>query len=599
MAPVLPSLSRAAHRDVVDVVPAGIRGALIVGSGREGERAGGADGEVAPVASPERPRIRQTGLLLRVARAEGGEHAVVVLVHGERVVTHGDAAARREGDVRGFVHVGDGDAQRDAVAQTVGVRSGHNDLVRTPRLVVELDVGSQSSGGRVRDGESVRVTPTERVGELFAVRVGGGDGGDDRRRAVVLRHLLGVRGGRKRRRPAGDDLENAVRASAVRCGEVERAPAAQHGGPEAPVGTVELGHDHLADEPPGRGELEDPERPGLERGDREPAAPLLPVGAVEEDAAAGRQRRVAGRPPGLDRVGELHEVGHGNGLVVAGYRIPSVVAARGQQVDLVVHRRPVLDRPHLVRAGAASEALRIAVAVGVDARRGGERVPGRADARRRIDAEHLPAQRAEVLRDRPGCSVSRRDPEEPLRAEAQPATVVDAGCGDGPDEGIRDTRGRGVVRVHGPGDHLHDAPGVRLAGVEPPVGGESGIYEDRHQSGLPAHEQVAEVRRHGLDRAAGEPGLERSATLREQHRPVGSEGEIPGNAEAGDERDDGDPGRALTRADGLARFGLDALARALSVRVGRTGPDVHPLVSALRRVACAATGHAGPGGLVR
>ena len=118
-----------------------------------------------------------------------------------------------------------------------------------------------------------------------------------------------------------------------------------------------------------------------------------PLRAVEERRAAGGQRRLARRPHGRDGARD-RRVGHRHALVVAAAAVgvPAVVAARLQQVHLVVPVRAVLDGEHLPGARADGQPLHVAVPQGPDLTLAGGRV----------DAQHLAAQR-------PGsCGRSRR-----------------------------------------------------------------------------------------------------------------------------------------------------------------------------------------------
>ena len=141
-------------------------------------------------------------------------------------------------------------------------------------------------------------------------------GEDDRRR--LDRWLC--RGG-------SDDPQDPVPATAVRGGHVQGAVGTEHRRAEPAVRAIEFGYDNLTHEGAVRGELEEPQPAVYERGHRQPSLPAAPLLALEEDAATGGKRRIARRPPGLDGVGELREVGHRDVLVVAGHRVPAVVAA--------------------------------------------------------------------------------------------------------------------------------------------------------------------------------------------------------------------------------------------------------------------------------
>ena len=123
--------------------------------------------------------------------------------------------------------------------------------------------------------------------------------------------------------------------------------------------------------------------------------------------------------------------------------------------------------------------------------------------------------------------------------------------------------------------------GVALAGVEPPVGGETRIDRDSHQPGLSPGEQVAEVGIDGLNRAVGNSTAQHARPLGEQHRPIGREGDVPGDGQAGDKG--GDP--EIGRGNLVTAYALRLLEGTLRVVVGRRGSQVQALVGAGRRVA--------------
>ena len=117
---------------------------------------------------------------------------------------------------------------------------------------------------------------------------------------------------------------------------------------------------------------------------------------------------------------------------------------------------------------------------------------------------------------------------------------------------------------------------MSLARVEPSVGGEARIDDDPHQPALARADQVAEVGSDGLDRAVREPAAEHSRPLREQHRPVGRERDVPRDRQTGDQRDDGEGRRGGSGADRVVRHCDSPLAGAVTIGVGRPGPDVSP-----------------------
>ena len=73
------------------------------------------------------------------------------------------------------------------------------------------------------------------------------------------------------------------------------------------------------------GQEQDPA--GLEAGHRERAVEGAPLVAVHEPAAGRREGRVARAPAGLELLAGQGLVGHRDRLVVAGHRVPAVVAA--------------------------------------------------------------------------------------------------------------------------------------------------------------------------------------------------------------------------------------------------------------------------------
>ena len=121
-------------------------------------------------------------------------------------------------------------------------------------------------------------------------------------------------------------------------------------------------------------------------------------------------------------------VGHRDGLVVARDRVPAVVAAGDEPVDLVVAEAAVLHRPQGA-VGPLGEALHVAVAVRPHepacAARRRERVVGHRGARPPVDAQHLAAQRVEVARVRAHGGVAGADEERvAVAVEQQPAAAV-------------------------------------------------------------------------------------------------------------------------------------------------------------------------------
>ena len=272
----------------------------------------------------------------------------------------------------------------------------------------------------------------------------------------------------------------------------------------------------------------------------------------------------------------------------------------------------MLDRPHLPRTGPQGQALRVAVTVRID-QRSQERVVRGRGARQGVHPQYLPAERVQVLRDGPdSLGVAGGDPQIAIGAEAQAAAVVVVHPRDVPDKGIIGSGGRGVGRVYRPGDHLYHGAGTLLADVDPPVVDEVGIDFEPHHPTVFIGIQVAEVGRHGLERAIGEPaaqsfgGVRRGVLVRmaipfgEQHRPVGSEGDPPGISQAGHQRLDRQFRAGLPRADHLIPLHLGGLPGALTVGVARPGSQIlSPDAVRGRVVGLGRSVDVGPVGLVR
>jgi len=115
----------------------------------------------------------------------------------------------------------------------------------------------------------------------------------------------------------------------------------------------------------GRIQGEDKEFGALQRRDHQGAVQRAPLLAGEEHGGAGGFGGLAGLPLGGHGVGEAGEVGHRDRLVVAGGvgaapgRVPAIVGARLEQVQLIVLVRPVLDGEHLAGARPDRHALQL------------------------------------------------------------------------------------------------------------------------------------------------------------------------------------------------------------------------------------------------
>ena len=179
--------------------------------------------------------------------------------------------------------------------------------------------------------------PAQRVSQRVVVEIAGYNSGNNRRGASVLRHLLSVSIGRELRWLARADPEYLVVTAAIRGGEIQGSIRTKYRSPQPTIGMVEFARNDLTHKVTGSSELKDSQRPVRQRRHCQSPVPRTPLVTIEEDAAAGSQSWFPRRPPGLNGVGELHEVGHGSVYVVVGDWIPAVVAARDQQVDLVVN----------------------------------------------------------------------------------------------------------------------------------------------------------------------------------------------------------------------------------------------------------------------
>ena len=200
-----------------------------------------------------------------------------------------------------------------------------------------------------------------------------------------------------------------------------------------------------------------------------------------------------GAPPRVDLPARQRLVGHRHRLVVAGHRVPPVVAAVLEQVDLVVAVGAVLDRPQDAVA-ALGEALDVAVAVGDDVpllgvggvdvagcRARGRRSsgPGAASCRPArsgpaglvpIAASPVPTLSAPVSRS----MSSRQPPWRPLltgRPASRTWGLVTRVC-------------CALIRQATTRTSRAGRREAALAGVDPPVVGEVRVDGDRHQPGL-------------------------------------------------------------------------------------------------------------------
>ena len=196
------------------------------------------------------------------------------------------------------------------------VRVGEFELVRLDALAGLEVVGEDTVGGAV----AVLADP-----QRFAVA--------PQARRVAVGRVEVFDGGRC----LGHDPQYPVASTAVRGGHVERSVGAHHRSPKPTVVPVQLRYGELTHERPVFGEFEHAQGPGLQRGHCQPPLPRTPRASLQEGGAACGEGWVTGRPPGCDGVGELRQVGHRDGLVVAGHGMPAVVAARHEQVDFVVY----------------------------------------------------------------------------------------------------------------------------------------------------------------------------------------------------------------------------------------------------------------------
>ena len=246
----------------------------------------------------------------------------------------------------------------------------------------------------------------------------------------------------------------------------------------------------------------------------------------------------------------------------------------------------VLHQPDLLGAGPEGQSLRIAVPVGVDGRLLGrivgidEGIVGRALAGLRIHPQQLAGQRVAILRRARQVAVAGRDPQILVRAEANPTTHVPAESTEWnvADQRVRDSHGTEILRIDRPCDHLDLAPSAQT-GVEASIGREVWINGEAHQTRIPAGIDVAGPDVDFLEPTVEPPAPELAAALREQHRAVRRERNVPRDGATGDERAHRHLGQRLGSSDRHSRDPLRRLvevSRAASVGVADLNFEIHP-----------------------
>ena len=279
--------------------------------------------------------------------------------------------------------------------------------------------------------------------------------------------------------------------------------------------------------------LEASQRGAAEPGHEEIVAPVRIAGAFVEMDPAGRD----GGVPVHD--GGLHSFVCGPGdtrLEAVRDHGPAVVVAGLQDIQLVAAHRPVLGLPEEAAHGIDREALGIAMAVGPDRRHGAgashERVVGR-HASVVVDTVHLAQRAGEVLggvllpavadreeqlavaiEEEAGAVVVVRSPEEPGRGRVDRLLVDPAALADSPADD------RGHRRVAG--------SRFRVRKVDPAVLGVAGMDFDVEEAAV----LLAPDLRRAHDRIGKQVALlhdpQPARPLRDEHAPVGQEGEAPG-----------------------------------------------------------------------
>lgn len=324
-----------------------------------------------------------------------------------------------------------------------------------------------------------------------------------------------------------------------------------------------VGHP-LGPQPPAGVEVEEAHLLVLEHRHRQVAAQRPPPLARHEVGASGGDRRVARAPARHPLATRQRAVGHRHLLVVARHRVPAVVAAAHQAVDLVVAEAAVLHRPQRAVV-ALGQALDVAVAVGEDvalalAARPRERVARPGLPGRPVQAQRLAAERGEPARVPAHGGVAGADDQRPVVGHQQPAAAVAPGGGGDAPQQRPAALGAGGALVELPRQHPHVVPAARpggaLAGVEAPVPLEVGVGDQPHQPGLARDPDLPRGEGQAPHVAVGAQQRERGpVALGHQVVAAADRCDVPRVVEAVGER--GDPqcrhGAPLGRLSGFGR----------------------------------------------
>ncbi len=460
-------------------------------------------------------------------RRSGGE------VAAEIALTLGDAVV--EPGVDGRVRRAAGDEVDPAIA-----RRGDRRGTGAPHSRIRPTAPGPPVVGAALEEDDVTGAPDEDVD----VAADGAGGRDADRRDVES-------GTVRRQRPLGPrrQLHDLV-PGAVGRGVVQRSVGPLLDRPDPVVVALDDGQLLRPDQAAGRVHGDDVDAPVLQQADRHRALHATPGRAGQEGQPAGGQGRGATRPDGAYGGRELRQVRHrvvALGVRVGRQRIPAVVAAAGDPVDLVVAGGSVLGGPQLGGPGPQRETLDVAVPVGPDVAGVSalvvERVVG-GRATGGVDPQHLAAETLPVLRIGSLCGVAGADVQLAVGAEPQPAAGVSAAgqrkAGDqGAASGIGiGTRARTVGVQHPtPDPHVHPrAPAaVRAAGVEDPVARRPGVCHQTEQSALVAGGGLTAQIQHppGCGGSALGPDL---ALAQGVEQPTTDPGEIPRDLESADHR---------------------------------------------------------------
>ena len=263
-------------------------------------------------------------------------------------------------------------------------------------------------------------------------------------------------------------------------------------------------------------------------------------------------------------------------LVPAALVRPPVVAARDDQVELVVAARAVEAAGAVLGGVEAARARLPREALGVADPHARGSAGGRyaAAVRAGRDAQDLPVQDARVLAAAPVARVARAHVHGAVGAEADAAGGVDRAHRDAADDDAveRHRRARPAPPLH---LHLGADGGGEVD--ERLAGGEGRVERDAEQAALAVLAHVERRRGRGRQRAVRGDHPHLAGPLRHQRPAVGQERDVPRNLESrGDDAHLGRPVRAHEgggagggREEGRGREGEGQVpASAAAVRIG-------------------------------